>query len=489
MKKRIMKRSARGMAALTIALLTALTAVETAQAAYWNRGRNRRGSSDDSGGSSSSAASGSSSNSRGKDLDRDGIPNISDPDVDSDGILNGDDRNVDGGVALSGKYRGKYIGDRLPNDHPGEKDIDDDGLNDDSSAELDIDGDGLADDSPDELDIDGDGRPDDSADELDIDGDGNADDNPSESDTDGDGRHGADDSDDDGDGRNDDADDDDDGDGRHDGVDDSPNDGDDSNPGAGTPIPAGPVGDGTAPADISGLVYVVRQNNGAIEANLTFTSATAGRETDPDGDNDGFTYVYNASGTTATLRLQLKSDKWDEYDLNYATGSYVRREFDKNALKDTDTGTFNLDGAAPPPPPPPPPFGNGNGSPVGDGTAPASISGATWVVSQNNGRVEANLLFTSATAGSENDPDGDIDPFSYTYSGTGTTGTLRLEFKPGKWDEYDLNFATGQYTRREFKNGALDDTDTGLFGLTAPVVTPPAGGNDDGTPDQGSGDL
>jgi hypothetical protein len=36
------------------------------------------------------------------DLDRDGIPNISDPDVDNDGLLNGADRNIDGGTARSG---------------------------------------------------------------------------------------------------------------------------------------------------------------------------------------------------------------------------------------------------------------------------------------------------------------------------------------------------------------------------------------------------
>lgn len=485
MKKCILKRSSRGMTALTVALLTALVTVESSTAAYWNRSRNRRGGSDDSGGSSSSSGSGvSGSNSRGRDLDRDGIPNIADPDVDNDGLPNGDDRNVDGGVATSGKYRGKYIGDRLPNDHPGEKDIDDDGLDDNSAAELDIDGDGLSDDSSEELDIDGDGRPDDSADELDIDGDGRQDDNPSESDTDGDGRHGADDGDDDGDGVNDDADDDDDGDGHHDGMDDDPDDDDDDDDDS-NPPPPGPVGDGSAPAALTGLVYVVKQSNGAIEANLSFTSATAGSESDPDGDNDGFSYTYTASGTTASLRLQFKSDKWDEYDLDYATGAYVRREFDDDRLKDTDTGTFNLDGAAPPPPP----GGNGNGNPVGDGTAPAAIEGATWIVSQMNGRVEASLLFTSATSGSENDPDGDIDPFTFIYTPNGTTATLRLDFKPGKWDEYDLNFATGLYTRREFKNSALDDTDTGLFGLTAPIVPPPpSGGDDDGTPDEGSGD-
>jgi len=40
------------------------------------------------------------------DLDRDGVPNISDRDVDNDGALNGADRNIDGGTARSGPLRG-----------------------------------------------------------------------------------------------------------------------------------------------------------------------------------------------------------------------------------------------------------------------------------------------------------------------------------------------------------------------------------------------
>ena len=161
MKKRILNRPNQGSTALTLTLLMALAALNTAPASYLNRSRNHRGGHDDSGGNSSSSSS--SSHSRGRDLDADGIPNITDPDVDNDGLPNGQDPNVDGGIATSGKFRGKYIGDRLPDDHPAEKDIDDDGLSDDSAAELDADGDGKADDSADELDIDGDGRNDDAA--------------------------------------------------------------------------------------------------------------------------------------------------------------------------------------------------------------------------------------------------------------------------------------------------------------------------------------
>ena len=136
------------------------------------------------------------------DLDRDGMPNISDPDVDNDGLLNGVDRNIDGGVAAKGPLRGRYIGDELPNNGaaeldmdadgradnaPNETDIDGDRLADNSTAETDIDGDGLADNAASETDIDGDGLADNAANETDIDGDGTPDDHKAEADIDGDG--------------------------------------------------------------------------------------------------------------------------------------------------------------------------------------------------------------------------------------------------------------------------------------------------------------
>jgi hypothetical protein len=120
------------------------------------------------------------------DLDRDGIPNISDTDVDNDGILNGSDLNIDGGVAKSGPLKGQYIGDRIANDNAAELDMDADGLLDNAANESDIDGDRLADNSKLELDIDADGRPDTATNESDIDGDGLADNAANETDIDGD---------------------------------------------------------------------------------------------------------------------------------------------------------------------------------------------------------------------------------------------------------------------------------------------------------------
>jgi hypothetical protein len=121
------------------------------------------------------------------DLDRDGIPNISDPDVDNDGVRNGADLNIDGGVAKSGPLKGQYIGDRIANDNAAELDMDADGLLDNAANESDIDGDRLADNSKIELDIDADGRADTAANESDIDGDNLLDGGSGEFDIDGDG--------------------------------------------------------------------------------------------------------------------------------------------------------------------------------------------------------------------------------------------------------------------------------------------------------------
>ena len=398
-KRTILTRTITPMLALALVIAN----LPSADAAYWARNRNRRGSASDDGSTSSSGQK-----SRGRDLDGDGIPNSIDPDIDNDGIPNALDPNVDGGIARSGPYRGRYIGDRLPNNHPAEHDIDDDGLLDDSAAEHDIDGDGI----PNALDddIDGDGIP--NATDTDDDGDGILD------------------------------------------TDDSKPHGDDG----GVPGGAGQVGNGIAPVAVAGFAYGLTDSSGLPDYTLNFMSATTGDESfGPDVTQ--FTYTYTPFGSTASMRLQYKVDKWDEYDLNYATGTFVRREFDKNKLKDTDVGSFSIAGSNP---------GAPGVTPVNGGTAPVALSGVNWVVKQPDGEVEANVIFSSGTAGTENEPDGDIDPFTYSYTTNGTTAVLRLDFKPGKWDEYDLDFVTGGYTRREFKNNALDDTDSGTFAVPTP---------------------
>lgn len=99
------------------------------------------------------------------------------------------------------------------------------------------------------------------------------------------------------------------------------------NPGGGTNNP--PPGD-----------YDFAMSTGEL---LKFNNATAGIQTDNSNPTD-FTYVLTSTGpSTATLRVQFKADKWDEYELTYASatsGSFVRQQYDRDELKDTDSGTF-----------------------------------------------------------------------------------------------------------------------------------------------------
>lgn len=112
-------------------------------------------------------------------------------------------------------------------------------------------------------------------------------------------------------------------------------------------LPAGSVSHppvGTMPkTTLSGLTYTMN-DGGAVVTKLVISSATAGTEFD-DSAPTQFTYTYTVTGALAAkLVLRFKTDKWDEYDLTFAdasnSGTFVRREFDKNALKDTDSGVF-----------------------------------------------------------------------------------------------------------------------------------------------------
>ena len=211
-------------------------------------------------------------------------------------------------------------------------DIDGDERDDDALDEDDIDGDGRDDDHPSERDIDGDGRDDDDADEDDIDGDGHGDDD--DDDIDGDGHERDDDDDDDGDGRDDDRDHDDDG-------DDIDDDDDDV-----VVLPGGSVNGGVAPASLT--VLAVSKNSTDALVFLNFDTATTGVQNEPaedddedeDHEADPFDYLYTPNGATATLRVTFKPGKYDDYALDFATGTFVRTEYDDDDLKDTDEGTF-----------------------------------------------------------------------------------------------------------------------------------------------------
>jgi hypothetical protein len=61
--------------------------------------------------------------------------------------------------------------------------------------------------------------------------------------------------------------------------------------------------------------------------------------------------------------------------------------------------------------------------------------------------------------------------FTYTYSATGTsTFSLQVQFKPDRWDDYDLTFtapAAGTVVRRQYRNSNLSRTDSGTFSISA----------------------
>lgn len=98
----------------------------------------------------------------------------------------------------------------------------------------------------------------------------------------------------------------------------------------------------TPPVDLVGQSFLI--TTGETPDRLNFTSATAGNEVGDNATPNAFTYVYTVTGaSTATVRVQFKADRWDEYDWTFTSdgsGVLVRREFDRSALKDTDSGTF-----------------------------------------------------------------------------------------------------------------------------------------------------
>ena len=83
--------------------------------------------------------------------------------------------------------------------------------------------------------------------------------------------------------------------------------------------------------------------SGAIPERLTFQTATNGVQLDDSGPSSfTYTHEFTAAGV-ARLVVRFDTDKWDQYDLSYTganAGTFVRREFRNNVLKDTDSGPF-----------------------------------------------------------------------------------------------------------------------------------------------------
>jgi len=180
-----------------------------------------------------------------------------------------------------------------------------------------------------------------------------------------------------------------------------------------------------------------------------------------------FTYSYNVFGSnTSSLVVNFGyygfgGDK-NEYDLTYTdgpSGTFVRRIYRLGSLYSTDNGAFSPYAPVYGQPP-----GNTNPPPVVTNAPPANPFGFTYTM--NDGAVPERLVFQSTSSGIEFDDSAPTD-FTFTYSATGTnTFALRAQFKPDRWDEYDLNFTNGiqgTFVRRQFKNSQLNRTTSGPF--------------------------
>lgn len=252
-----------------------------------------------------------------------------------------------------------------------------------------------------------------------------------------------------------------------------------------TEIPSG----GPAPSSIAGLTLSLDDSPG--EDLMQFTSETEG--VDLGVNPDPFTYILTRTGPD-TIKIEIKragvTGRRDVYTLVFTVagaGTWVRDEFRGSELKDRDTGVFKVvngtpGGGTPPGGTQP---GTGTPPPAAPTEVPAALGGLAYLF-QSSGQPD-RLEFTTATTGTEfSDDVNDDEPnqFTYTYSlSAPATASLIVTFKPDRWDEYALVFtspAQGTFVRREFKDGALDDTDTGAFSsvvlVPAAQPDPPTGG-------------
>lgn|GEM_PF-1939709 len=199
---------------------------------------------------------------------------------------------------------------------------------------------------------------------------------------------------------------------------------------------------------------------------------------------DPFVYTFTRTGTNQ-VRVEtrppgLSVDRNDVYVFTYTAagrGTWVRDEYRKGVIKDRDLGVFTHAVVG------------GGGTSVGGASTnqpvvnlPTSVASTPKGLSYSfqSGESRERLEFTTETSGTEYSDDvGDSEPnvFTYTFSLPSTNSAkVVVTYKPGKWDEYDLTYSSaskGSFVRREYKDGVLDDTDTGVFSA---IVMPVSGG-------------
>jgi len=234
---------------------------------------------------------------------------------------------------------------------------------------------------------------------------------------------------------------------------------------------------GLAPGSLAGVTLSLDDQPGRDR--MRFVSETEG--VDEGVQPDPFTYVFSRVDlNTVTADIRVASDKRDLLTLTFTApgmGTWVREEYRKEKLKDRDTGVFSVlsdNGSGPG-------TGGTNTPPVVPVDMPSALAGLAYVFESGCGPVR--LEFNSAGTGIEvGDDVNDDEPngFTYQFATTGTnTASLVITRKPGRYDEYDLTFASGAqgaFVRREYRDGALRDTDRGSFSSAGGVpVNPPAG--------------
>jgi len=235
-----------------------------------------------------------------------------------------------------------------------------------------------------------------------------------------------------------------------------------------TEPPAPPVG-------LSNLTYYVF--TGPVPDQYQFTSDTAGlatpgtissgRHSDSSPGGNAYTYTYTVlSSNTASLNINfgyygIGGDR-QEYDLTFTdgpSGQFSRRIYRLGSLFTTDHGVFSPNSTLP--------TTTVTNSPPGlTNEPPANPVGLTYTM--NVGQVPPRLVFQSSTSGIEFDDSAPTD-FSYTYTATGTnTFTMHVQFKPDRWDDYDLTFSSGAggtMVRKQYRNNALNRTESGTFDI------------------------
>jgi len=199
---------------------------------------------------------------------------------------------------------------------------------------------------------------------------------------------------------------------------------------------------------------------------------------------DPFVYTFTRTGTNQ-VRVEarppgLNVDRNDVYVFTYTAagrGTWVRDEYRKGVIKDRDLGVFTHLVA-------------GGGGAAGGTTStnqptvtlPTTVASTPKGLSYSfqSGESRERLEFSTEIGGTEYSDDvGDTEPnvFTYTFSLASTNSAkVVVTYKVGKWDEYDLSYSSaskGNFVRREYKDGVLDDTDTGVFSA---IVMPVSGG-------------